>query len=54
MDNKKILIIGDSCKDVFVYCNCKRLCPEAPVPLLDINNSTTNPGMAYNVFKNVE
>ena len=29
----KILVIGDSCKDVFIYGTANRLCPEAPVPV---------------------
>ena len=52
--NKPILLIGDSCTDKFVYCKCERLCPEAPVPLLDIIKTKTNKGMAGNVLKNLE
>ena len=50
---KPILILGDSCVDEFVYCDCKRLCPEAPVPLLDIKKTTQNRGMAGNVYRNL-
>ena len=50
---KKVLVIGDSCQDVFCYCNCSRLAPEAPVPVLDYNHEQKNPGMAYNVYENV-
>jgi bifunctional ADP-heptose synthase (sugar kinase/adenylyltransferase) len=32
---KKVLVIGDSCTDVFRYGNCDRLCPEAPVQYLN-------------------
>ena len=28
----KILVIGDSCKDVHIYGKCERMCPDAPVP----------------------
>jgi len=49
----KILIIGDSCRDVFVYCDCTRLCPDAPVPVLNIVQQTENPGMAANVQRNI-
>jgi len=31
----KFLVIGDSCTDRFVYGSCDRLCPEAPVPVLN-------------------
>ena len=29
----KILVIGDSCKDKYIYGLCERMCPEAPVPV---------------------
>ncbi len=48
-----ILVIGDSCRDVFVYCDCHRLCPDAPVPVLNIVNQTENAGMAANVQRNI-
>lgn len=54
MSKQSILVIGDSCKDVFVYCHCERLCPEAPVPVLDIINQEDNDGMAGNVARNIE
>jgi len=51
---KKILVIGESCRDVFVYCNSDRICPEAPVPVLNIVDQRENPGMAGNVRRNIE
>lgn len=51
---KKILVIGESCRDVFVYCDSERLCPEAPVPVLNIVDQRENPGMAGNVRRNIE
>ncbi len=50
---KKILIIGESCVDQFVYCNVTRLSPEAPVPVLNPVYTTENLGMAGNVYENV-
>ncbi len=50
---KKILIVGESCRDVFVYCKANRLCPDIPVPALSIVSQTENPGMAMNVQRNV-
>jgi len=50
---KKILIIGESCVDQFVYCNVNRLSPEAPVPVLNPVYTTENSGMAGNVYENV-
>lgn len=49
----KILVIGDSCLDEFVYCSCERLSPEAPVPVLDVLYKVSNPGMAANVVQNL-
>jgi D-beta-D-heptose 7-phosphate kinase/D-beta-D-heptose 1-phosphate adenosyltransferase len=51
---KRILVVGESCRDVFVYCDSSRLCPEAPVPVLNIIDQRENPGMAGNVRRNIE
>jgi D-beta-D-heptose 7-phosphate kinase/D-beta-D-heptose 1-phosphate adenosyltransferase len=51
---KKILVIGDSCRDVFVYCHAQRLAPDLPVPILDVVDETENPGMAMNVLRNIQ
>tara|TARA_R110000824_G_scaffold115732_5_gene266893 strand:+ start:712 stop:1464 length:753 start_codon:yes stop_codon:yes gene_type:complete len=49
-----ILIIGESCRDVYQYGNCSRLCPEAPVPVFKTGFDTKiNGGMARNVHNNV-
>lgn len=50
----KILVIGDSCKDIFKYGEVNRLAPEAPVPIIKPEYQTTNPGMAGNVVANLE
>jgi len=50
----KVLIVGDSCKDVFVYGKINRLTPEAPVPVFNPVRKTSNDGMAKNVANNVE
>jgi D-beta-D-heptose 7-phosphate kinase/D-beta-D-heptose 1-phosphate adenosyltransferase len=49
-----ILIIGDSCIDVYVYGKADRLCPEAPVPVFIPKRETRTGGMAANVFENIE
>jgi bifunctional ADP-heptose synthase (sugar kinase/adenylyltransferase) len=49
----KIAVIGDSCKDVFIYGICNRLNPEAPVPIIFETYRTENYGMAGNVYKNL-
>ena len=50
----KVLIIGDSCKDIFIYGDINRLTPEAPVPVFQPIRERSNAGMANNVVKNVE
>ena len=50
----KILVIGDSCKDVFIYGIANRLCPEAPVPVFIPKRKTETGGMAANVYENIE
>ena len=50
----KILIVGDSCIDVFVYGEITRLSPEAPVPVFNPRRTVENDGMAKNVVNNVE
>jgi len=49
----KILVIGDSCTDVFVYGQIDRLCPEAPVPTFQPVSQKENGGMARNVKNNL-
>lgn len=48
-----ILVIGDSCTDIFVYGRCDRICPEAPVPVFTPIKTTTNWGMSGNVVNNL-
>jgi D-beta-D-heptose 7-phosphate kinase/D-beta-D-heptose 1-phosphate adenosyltransferase len=51
---KKILVVGDSCVDEFVYGVCKRLNPEAPTPIFSPVHSSSNPGMSGNVVENLK
>src|ERR1035437_1232337 len=51
---KKILVIGESCLDVFVYCKADRLAPDVPIPVLSIINQIENPGMAKNTERNIK
>jgi bifunctional ADP-heptose synthase (sugar kinase/adenylyltransferase) len=50
---KKVLVIGDSCKDVFKYGRCERLCPEAPIPVFTPTSMNESGGMALNVYNNL-
>ena len=49
----RILLIGDSCTDVYVYGDVKRLNPEAPVPVLEPHRESSTNGMAWNVYNNL-
>jgi|10_taG_2_1085330.scaffolds.fasta_scaffold01586_14 D-beta-D-heptose 7-phosphate kinase/D-beta-D-heptose 1-phosphate adenosyltransferase len=53
MRKKHILIIGESCRDVFNYGTCARLCPEQPVPIFKSKKTIENAGMALNVYNNI-
>ena len=50
---RDVLVIGESCRDIFIYCDANRLCPDVPVPVLNIVNQTENGGMAKNVHRNI-
>lgn len=50
----KILIIGDSCIDIFQYGIVERICPEAPCPVFKPIYKTENEGMAGNVVANLK
>jgi len=49
----RILLIGDSCTDVYVYGEVNRLNPEAPVPVLEPHRESSTNGMAWNVYNNL-
>ena len=48
----KLLIIGESCQDTFVYGAATRLCPEGPVPVFRETSRVCSVGMAKNVYHN--
>ena len=49
----KVLVVGEKCSDIFVYGECNRLSPEAPVPVMNIVERVINDGMAGNVVRNI-
>ena len=53
MSLEKILVIGESCRDIFVYCGADRIAPAIPVPVLNIKHQVENGGMAQNVYRNI-
>lgn len=50
----KILVIGDSCLDEYIYCTTDRFCPDAPVPILKPESFVSALGMAGNVVDNLK
>ena len=50
----KVLLIGDSCTDEYIYGTCERLNPEAPVPILKYHRTEIRQGMAWNVKENLK
>jgi D-beta-D-heptose 7-phosphate kinase/D-beta-D-heptose 1-phosphate adenosyltransferase len=52
--SKKILVIGESCNDKWIYVDCKRIAPDLPIPVVTPNHESENPGMAMNVKRNIE
>lgn len=49
----KILLIGDSCTDVYQYGTVDRLSPEAPVPIFVPTHKEERKGMVGNVYENL-
>ena len=49
----RVLVIGDSCKDIYLYGSADRLCPDAPVPVFVATHKRENKGMAGNVYENL-
>jgi bifunctional ADP-heptose synthase (sugar kinase/adenylyltransferase) len=50
----KVLLIGETCSDEFVYGECTRLNPESPVPVLNFKRKEVKAGMSANVFENLK
>jgi D-beta-D-heptose 7-phosphate kinase/D-beta-D-heptose 1-phosphate adenosyltransferase len=48
-----VLLIGDSCTDVYNIGTVDRLSPEAPVPVVKIVETFSLPGMSANVHRNL-
>jgi len=49
----RLLLIGESCTDIYHYGVCTRLCPDAPVPVFESKKINKNAGMAKNVEMNI-
>lgn len=53
LKGKKVLILGDVGVDEYVLGSVRRISPEAPVPVLEVENEDTRLGLAGNVAQNV-
>lgn len=51
---KKVLLLGDSCIDEYIFGVCERLNPEAPTPILKFLEKESRAGMAANVNLNLQ
>ena len=49
----RILLIGDTCTDVYQYGTVDRISPEAPVPVFNFSHEDRKAGMAGNVWNNL-
>lgn len=49
----KILVIGDLMVDHYIYGDCNRISPEAPVPVVEITRESYTLGGAGNVLQNL-
>lgn len=54
LHNQKVLVVGDVGLDVYILGDVKRLSPEAPVPILDVQREDTRLGLAANVAHNIQ
>lgn len=50
----RVLLVGDSCEDEYVYGKCERISPEAPIPIFKYYKNETKVGMAGNVYLNLQ
>lgn len=54
MNNSKVLVIGDLILDRYLYGTCDRISPEAPVPIVNLENEKLLLGGAANVANNLQ
>ena len=54
LENKKVLIFGDVGLDEYVNGDVTRISPEAPVPVVEVNNTDKKLGLSANVAANVK
>lgn len=50
----KIAVVGDALLDQYIIGSVNRISPEAPIPILEVEEKRTNPGGAANVVENLK
>jgi bifunctional ADP-heptose synthase (sugar kinase/adenylyltransferase) len=50
----KVLLLGETCTDEYLYGDVERISPEAPVPILKYHTTEKTLGMSANVKANLE
>jgi len=53
MSGKRVLVLGDLMVDHYIWGTVKRISPEAPVPVVDVNSESVRLGGAGNVVNNI-
>lgn len=54
MEGKRIAVLGDLMLDRYIWGSVSRISPEAPVPVIDMENEQSRLGGAANVAKNIK
>src|SRR2546425_8903855 len=52
-DGKRIVVLGDVMLDEFIWGRVRRISPEAPVPVVEVDRQTLALGGAGNVVSNL-
>ena len=50
----KVLLIGETCEDSYIFGSVDRISPEAPVPVVKHEETLTALGMSENVKRNLQ
>ncbi|MEK7358533.1 MAG: D-glycero-beta-D-manno-heptose-7-phosphate kinase, partial [Bdellovibrionota bacterium] len=53
LKGKEVLIVGDVGLDAYVLGQVRRISPEAPVPIVEVETEESRLGLASNVAQNV-
>ena len=54
MAHAKVLVVGETCDDIFHYGTSNRLCPDDPAPVFQLKKTSSSEGMAGNTARNLK